>query len=249
MPSFHSLARISAFGVVLFVGSSFRAQAVPMPGKQLDGPRHTYTYSTLATFSEGTVSSIPSVSFQGVQGQTVESAAPFLMGSFPYGTPPGSVSDFPLGKLIVTLPSIGSTVYDFAGYGITVRIEEVDGVKLPTPISTLLTGALKGVINASGESNLLFSIGGHSMAAPASPPGWIAGEFKYGELTNYILDFSHSTLDGVRFSSDMEFALTPQLMSATAVNTPEPATWAVFSMGAVAAWFAARQRASKLRAI
>jgi hypothetical protein len=246
MPSLRSLARASAFGIVALAGSSFRAQAVPMTGVQVEGPRHTYTYSTLATFADGSVMGIPSISFQGVQGQTVESAAPFVLGSYPRGVPAGSVADFPLGKLVVALPSEGSTVYDFAEFGIMVRVEAVDGMKLASPITTLLRGMLKGVINSVGESNLSYGIGGQTTGTTFDPPGYTAGVFKHDGLRHSIIDLSIMTIEGVRFSSDTEFALDAKLMSAVPVNTPEPGTWAVFALAAGIGVY--RKRGGKPRA-
>ncbi|WP_337177260.1 hypothetical protein [Paludisphaera sp.] len=247
MPSLRSLARVSVFGIVALAGPSFRSQAVPMTGVQLEGPRHTYTYSTLATFSDGGAigGSTPSVSFQGIQGQTVESAAPFLPDSYPREIMPGAAADFPLGKLIVTLPAEDPAVYDSARFGITVRIEAVDGVKLTSPITTVLQGSLKGIVNATGESSLRFGLIGESVTPPHAPPGWTTGVFRHAGLTNSILGVSGMSDGDIKFSSDTEIALGAKLMSATPVNTPEPATWAVFSVAILAAWRTGRRRITR----
>lgn len=251
MPSLRSLARISVFGIVVFAGGSFRAQAVPMNGVQFDGPRHTYTYSTLATFGGGGSISgnSPSISFQGVQGQTMESAAPFLVDSYPSQIAPGATADFVLGHLFFTLPTGDPTVYDHAGFGITVRIEAVDGVTLATPITTLLQGSLTGVINATGESSLRFGLIGETVMPPYTPPGWTLGTFRYDGLINSFLGVPAWSEGDIRFSSDTNIGISAKLMSATAVNTPEPATWAVFSVAVLAAWRSSRRRATRPSAI
>lgn len=247
MPMLRFLFRMSLLGAAVLAIAAFEAKAVPMTGMQLEGPRHTYTYSTMATFNNaGTVAgSTPSVSFLGVQGQTVESAAPFQQaGAYPSEITPGAVADFPLGKLVVTLPREGPTIYDSAEFGITVRIEAVDGDQLASPITTVLKGVLNGVVNVTGDSNLSFGLVGESTASSFDPPGgWTAGVFHHDVLTNYILGVSPSmSLDGVHFSTNTDFVLDAKLFSSVPVNTPEPATWAVFALGTLAAWRLTRKR-------
>jgi len=205
-----------------------------------DAIRHSITYSTSMEFGfDGRSRTLPGVSFQGVENQTVQAAAPFPKDSFPWTLPDGSTVDFPLGKLLVELPSDG-VQHGGDHFILKVRVDAIDGARLAEPLTADLQGRFQGALNASGESNLDYGIIGVMLHPPYTPPLPDAGSFVYGDIAHHIL-LPDSAYGRPSFSSNQEFSLDAKLISSSTVNTPEPSTWAIFSMAAVGAWWSRRR--------
>ncbi|WP_165070416.1 hypothetical protein [Paludisphaera rhizosphaerae] len=233
------LARLPILAaVVLSVAGLPSADASP-----ITGATHTITYSTYESSLGATSVSAPSISFQGVQDQTIETASPFGYAAFPNQLPEGSTVDFPIGKLIIGAASAGASGYHAAEYAITIQIDAVDGVALASPITTVIQGAL--IANAADPDSLQFhnAFGAFpSMEAPYNPPGEVAGVFTYDGVSNYLLGSSDGSTGGMLdLSSPQEIEMTAQLVSGLATNTPEPAAWLVFALVAMGAWQASRR--------
>lgn len=206
--------------------------------------RHSISYSTSMEFGwDGRPRNLPGVSFQGVENQTVQSATPFPKDSFPWVLPDGSTVDFPLGKLLVNLPSEGAE-RGGDNFRLVMRVDAIDGVQLDEPLMSAMQGNFSGTLDASGQSNLKYGIIGMMLHPPFTPPLPDAGGFLYGDVAHHII-LPNSIYGDQSFSSNTSFSLDAKLISM--VNTPEPSTWAIFSIVALGAWYSNKRRAVKQR--
>lgn len=228
-------SRICLAGVVfLAIGVEARADVM----------RHNITYSTSMEFgSAGRPRDLPGVSFQGVENQTVQAAAPFPKNWFPAELFDGSTIEFPLGKLLVNLPS-ESVQHGGDFFNLTVRVSAIDGVQLAEPLTASLQGQMEGSLNADGTSNLKYGIVGAMVPPPYSPPLPVAGGFVHGGLAHTII-LPDSIYGDRSFSSNLEIPLNAELISSSMVNIPEPSTWAIFSIAAIGTWYSHRRRLNK----
>lgn len=214
---------------LLVIGAEAKAEVI----------RHSITYSTSMEFGwDGRSRDLPGVSFQGVEEQTVQSAAPFPEHSFPWVLPDDSTVDFPLGKLLVDLPSEGAQSGGDS-FLLVLRVDAIDGVRLDEPLISAMQGRFSGALDASGESKLQYGILGMMLHPPFTPPLPDAGAFVYGGVGHHVI-LPDSFYGDHSFFSNSEFSLDAKLVSM--VNTPEPSTWAIFSIVALGAWRSTRRR-------
>jgi len=234
-------SRFSVGPRVWLAGLAFLAIGVEARSSAI---RPTITYSTSMEFGwDGRPRDLPGVSFQGVENQTVQAAAPFPKYWFPAELFDGSTVDFPLGKLLVNLPSEG-VQHGGDVFNLTVRVSAIDGVQLAEPLTTTMQGSMKGSLNADGTSNLTYGIIGEMLHAPYSPPLPLAGGFVHDDLAHNII-LPDSIYGDRSFSSNLEISLNAELISSSIVNTPEPSTWAIFSIAAIGTWYSHRRRLNK----
>lgn len=204
-----------------------------------DVMRPTITYSTsMEIGQDGRDRALPGVSFQGVENRTVQAAAPFPNGEFPSSPPAGSMADFDLGKWMINLPSEGIQA-GMDWFALTVRVSAIDGVELDQPLVTTMKGLFSGALLAEGSSNLGVAMI-ETPPLPFQPPLPPGGRFTNGELDYNILLPDYAQYGSAALAGG-EIALSAQL--ATMVNTPEPSTWAIFSMAAAGAWWSRKRRA------
>lgn len=228
----------SRFSVGLRVGLAGLALLVIGAEGKADAIRPTITYSTAMHFQPlgGIPWNLREVSLLGVDHQTVQAAAPIPQDSFPTGPFDGSAAEFSLGKLLVELPSEGvrrgGDSFDFM-----IGIHAINGVEYDRTISASARGHMEGVLRADGTSSLKFSIDSLEIPLPV-PPSTFPGE----NLAYKIVIAPEGLSGEVSFSSKLEIPLTTQLV---AINTPEPSTWAIFSIAALGAWCSTRRRAGK----
>lgn len=215
---------LSALALALAAGGG--ALASPIDSAAPDGPRHEFSYSTTARLDDFGPWPLPGLAFQGVQGQTVQSASPFPAAAFPDALPEGSTVDFPLGRLVIDAPSQG--IPQGSGtFQIEVRVEAVDGVRLADPLLATIQGFASVVLRADGETMLRYGVVGYEVHPPYTPPLPTAGHFAHDELSHSLLvpDLHHEFAT----SSGSSFSLDARLLSARIYHNPEPSTWLVFA--------------------
>lgn len=221
-----SLVRMAVLAS-LAIGAEARADAI----------RHSITYSTAAHFQPlgGIPWNLREVGLLGVERQTVQAAAPIPQDSLPTGSLDGSAV-LSLGKLLVDLPSEGvrqgGDSFDFM-----IGIHAIDGVEYDQPIFASAPGRLEGVLRADGTSTLKYSIDRLEIPLPVHP-----STFPGADLAYKIVIAPEGLSGELSFSSRLEIPLTTQLV---AINTPEPSTWAIFSIAALGAWYSNRRRIGK----
>ena len=233
-----SSAVCTALGTWLASGLG-SATAAPIDTTQLDGPLRSITYSTVADFGAYGPGWTPlaGLSFEGVQGRTVESAGPFRKDSYPDILPEGATAEFPLGRLVVELPAEGEASGGGA-FRLQVRIGALDGVALDQPILVDMQADAQGTIRTDGESTLSYGVLGYSIHPPYTPPSAVAGSFQLDDLLHTVL-VPDAAPGLVAFTEGREFSLDGRLISALAYNTPEPSTVLLF--GAAGLLLAARR--------
>lgn len=241
-----SLARSRVLSIALAAlalpAAAQEALAAPIDSNQLDGPRHSITYST--SFIDGTPyepGGKYGLSFQEVKDQTVLTADPFVKSTIPSVLPEGSTVDFPLGTLIVHVPAGTSTAQDNEPFMVNVTVTAIDGVQLAQPQVQTLHGYLNLVNQGGVGPTWSYGFNG-SPAQPSTPNLLVAGAFGNDGLVHNIL--GPSPWPTAPFSSDAMLPLDAQLLSVT-LNTPEPSTWAIFALVGVGAWRASRGRAGR----
>ena len=232
----------AAFALAAALAASAGASASPIDSGRLDGPIHTLTYSTsLVSRTPEGGEGLAGLSFQGVEGQTVQTAAPFAAYSFPWALTDDSTAEMPLGSLAFLAPSAG--VQDGREtLEIAVRIDAIDGVRLADPITATIQAVAAGRLQADGDSRVQFGVAGYSVTPPYTPPLATAATFSDGALEYRILAHDVEFKD-VTFASGLATSLDARLITAQVVNTPEPATWAVFAIVGLAAGLRARKPA------
>jgi len=233
-------SRFSVGSRVCLAGLVFLAIGVEA---RADVMRHNITYSTSIESPSGGAWDLPGIKFQGVENQSVRSATPFDgSGGFPLALVDGDTAAFPLGRLLLDIPPEG--VQPGGGeFGITVRVDAIDGVQLADPLTMLLRGDIS--IRANGTSVLNYA----SMDPLAMPPGGppssrMGGSFEYGGINHYLALY-HVPFGEQPLAPNNEIPLSVDLMSVSVVNTPEPSTWAIFSIAALGAWCSHRRRLGK----
>lgn len=145
-------------------------------------------------------------------------------------------ADFPIGQLIVSLPSQGAS--EFGGdLWLLLKVDAIDGVQLAEPLVTASPVVINGTLHPNGEWYVGYGASGDLARTPHTPPYPISDGFQYGGIGHHILLPSNA----LWITSDREFSLDSQLLSVSAANVPEPSTWVVFSALTLVAWRARKR--------
>lgn len=241
-------------GSCLGVAALLAASAVEARASAL---RPNLTYSTsgglyygsddpLSEVVTGRITGTPTLTFQGVQDQTVQAGVPFPKESFPiFDYPDGSIVSVPLGRLFADLPSEGETIYENARFFINVRVDAVDGNPLIDPAIARLEGTINGTIRAEGESSLNIGFWGITASPPYSPKDFVADSMTIGELRHHLFTFSLDQLPATMIFSEPDSLRLETTMVSEDLNVPEPSTWLVFSTTLLGGWLLQRRRNAK----